>query len=240
MVVDLVSAFEIIIYDLVDFLHGFQDNLRGLLLSAFGGFGTALDVLIITVPQHICGALAIIGDFTLELLQNICIIIQDFLLQLIWSPVNVLLQIYAVGLCVAALPGKILAAIPLSAHVGSLVILAFYVLYCKLSFFRLIGVLATCLTAVYGTVKRIPHFLVQIGRLLDLSRIKDAVNSDIEGRADMKGMCVICHENLVTYLANPCNHVCLCERCVRMMMEHDDRCPMCRKRVNHYSKVYVS
>ncbi|CAG7831887.1 unnamed protein product [Allacma fusca] len=229
------EAFETTFYDLVDFLQHFQMTQLKLLDSVFVGGWKALSTVIIAIPQHICSALVIIGDSALELLTQICYVVRHFCIQLVWSPINVILFVSDLGLQAAALPGKILATVPFSAHVGSIVLLLVYVLYCKLSFFRLLRLLLTCARILYQTITRIPHFLSQIRRLTPgFSR---SVFDNPGFPINSKGICVICYDDSSTFLANPCNHLCLCSGCVHQVAENDPLCPVCRSPV--YSKFIM-
>ncbi len=59
--------------------------------------------------------------------------------------------------------------------------------------------------------------------------------------------CSICLVGISNYLLEPCNHLCLCEECVDTHGVDKtpsllllDSCPICRQRVIHVKKVFLS
>ncbi|XP_055345902.1 uncharacterized protein LOC129593553 [Paramacrobiotus metropolitanus] len=52
---------------------------------------------------------------------------------------------------------------------------------------------------------------------------------------DSKGKCCVCLDEDVCMLFVPCNHLCVCEECSKMM----DDCPYCRGRITKKSKVFI-
>ena len=72
---------------------------------------------------------------------------------------------------------------------------------------------------------------------------KDEINSE-DGvrrrreRFEEEMLCVVCQLEKKTILLQPCNHLCLCPKCVDPVL--DNRiCPMCRKHVMKWTKVYL-
>ena len=52
-------------------------------------------------------------------------------------------------------------------------------------------------------------------------------------------LCVVCQGNKKNILLQPCNHVCLCPSCVREVMRQSSHCPLCRKHISKWTKVYL-
>ncbi len=50
-------------------------------------------------------------------------------------------------------------------------------------------------------------------------------------------MCVICMERKRQYLLRPCNHYCVCNTCKSTLQ---NKCPLCRKLIRSYEKIYIS
>ena len=50
-------------------------------------------------------------------------------------------------------------------------------------------------------------------------------------------MCVICMERKRQYLLRPCNHYCVCNTCKSTLQ---NKCPLCRKHIRSYEKIYIS
>ena len=52
-------------------------------------------------------------------------------------------------------------------------------------------------------------------------------------------LCVVCQLEKKTILLQPCNHLCLCPECVEPVLNNNKICPMCRKHVIKWTKVYL-
>ena len=50
-------------------------------------------------------------------------------------------------------------------------------------------------------------------------------------------LCVICMERKRQYLLRPCNHYCVCNTCKSTLQ---NKCPLCRKLIRSYEKIYIS
>ena len=50
-------------------------------------------------------------------------------------------------------------------------------------------------------------------------------------------MCVVCMERKRQYLIRPCNHYCVCKDCKSTLQ---NKCPLCRKLIRSYEKIYIS
>ena len=50
-------------------------------------------------------------------------------------------------------------------------------------------------------------------------------------------LCVICMERKRQYLLRPCNHYCVCNKCKSTLQ---NKCPLCRKLIQNYEKIYIS
>lgn len=56
-------------------------------------------------------------------------------------------------------------------------------------------------------------------------------------RPDPKQECVVCRTEAPTHAPAGCGHRCLCEKCAGLMKGKP--CPMCRKPITNYIRVYV-
>ncbi|GAB6019544.1 hypothetical protein CHUAL_001118 [Chamberlinius hualienensis] len=52
-------------------------------------------------------------------------------------------------------------------------------------------------------------------------------------------MCIICQDAIRCVILLPCRHLCLCQICVRKLLERQVRCPICRSIVNDSWQVYA-
>uniref|UniRef100_A0A0N4Z6G4 RING-type domain-containing protein n=1 Tax=Parastrongyloides trichosuri TaxID=131310 RepID=A0A0N4Z6G4_PARTI len=53
-----------------------------------------------------------------------------------------------------------------------------------------------------------------------------------------KKLCVVCITERKSILCYPCGHFCFCEECAEKHREHSITCPVCRKYIEDYVKVY--
>ena len=58
-------------------------------------------------------------------------------------------------------------------------------------------------------------------------------------RYEEEMLCVVCQSEKKTILLQPCNHLCLCVNCVDPILADNKICPMCRKYVRQWIKVYL-
>ena len=53
------------------------------------------------------------------------------------------------------------------------------------------------------------------------------------------GECVVClDQGAAEYLVTPCGHTCLCEDCKDDLKSLQNKCPVCRKKIENVNKVY--
>ena len=52
-------------------------------------------------------------------------------------------------------------------------------------------------------------------------------------------LCVVCQYEKKVILLQPCNHLCLCRDCVEPVLANNRICPMCRKHVQQWTKVFL-
>ncbi|XP_053663341.1 uncharacterized protein LOC128712474 [Anopheles marshallii] len=53
------------------------------------------------------------------------------------------------------------------------------------------------------------------------------------------GICIICQENERTVAFIPCEHLCVCKVCARILIYYDPKCPLCRSYIYERLEVYV-
>lgn len=53
-------------------------------------------------------------------------------------------------------------------------------------------------------------------------------------------MCVVCHENIANIVFSPCNHLCACPLCVKLLANDPSsfNCPSCRRPIESVTVVY--
>ena len=56
-------------------------------------------------------------------------------------------------------------------------------------------------------------------------------------RQEISRACCVCFQNTSCMLYEPCNHICVCERCDAQVL---DRCPICRNDIDRRVSVYFS
>lgn len=64
----------------------------------------------------------------------------------------------------------------------------------------------------------------------------DAKNESLK-RNEAK-LCKKCHQSNYSYMLMPCNHVCLCSLCVRVVCAQNKQCPVCRTQIAKVQKVF--
>ena len=53
-------------------------------------------------------------------------------------------------------------------------------------------------------------------------------------------ICIICMHEEKRYMAEPCNHVCVCEECVQPLKQQYASCPICGGSITRYARIYLS
>ena len=52
--------------------------------------------------------------------------------------------------------------------------------------------------------------------------------------------CCICHDRVKNILLQPCNHLSVCEQCLKeVLARHDRACPLCREKIEDHIKVFL-
>lgn len=194
------------------------------------------------VPQQLIAALSMIGESALASKDCVINILKDFLFQLVWSPINALLLLTTSFVQLIAIPAKLIYSMPTSSFIGLLVIVML-VFACR----RLLRYLV--LRNLQILVNILLSILSKIFSLAHVIRLKNFVSSSvgtIVNLHDQRGLsetskvtCVVCQDKPISFMSHPCKHVCLCEVCVYDLIEHDNRCPICRARVSKYDRVFI-
>ncbi|KAK8872240.1 hypothetical protein M9Y10_008006 [Tritrichomonas musculus] len=68
---------------------------------------------------------------------------------------------------------------------------------------------------------------------LDVLDIQQAINTD-----DDDNVCIICYEKKADCVISPCGHVIACYSCMENWIKTNKICPVCRKEVSKYRKIY--
>ncbi len=53
-----------------------------------------------------------------------------------------------------------------------------------------------------------------------------------------KMTCSVCYDGAITLLLEPCNHICICEKCYDSLIEKD--CPICKTKISATKKVFFA
>jgi len=72
---------------------------------------------------------------------------------------------------------------------------------------------------------------------IDIDYFKNKLTLELQKKEKMEisqNFCVVCLEKEKDVLLQPCNHVCVCNDCVRKL----ESCPMCRTHVTSHTKVF--
>jgi len=187
------------------------------------------------IPAQVCTALSLIGEFGLSLGTQALAFLFHVAYLLVWTPVYAAQLLSQGCLELIQLPPRVLASIPKSAYAGLLVLTFLYFIYCRLSVTLLLTSIFKIFSRAFGLLRKLVGFLFQ-----NSTTIATNNNLGAEGGGDLKGICVVCQEHPVAYIANPCSHVALCRDCVHTLVTMDNRCPMCRNVVDTFSRVYIS
>jgi len=70
---------------------------------------------------------------------------------------------------------------------------------------------------------------------IELKQYKN-LNDSLKNELDEVKNCKICFSNKMDVLCRPCGHLCVCQSCSKRL----SKCPICRKDVKQYIKVYMS
>jgi hypothetical protein len=51
-------------------------------------------------------------------------------------------------------------------------------------------------------------------------------------------LCSICYDDSISLLLEPCNHICMCDRCYKTLVKKE--CPVCKTEIFSTKKVYIA
>lgn len=195
------------------------------------------------VPAQTIEALSMIGESSLTFCECVIAVVKDFLMQIVLSPVKVVLLMAQSLTKLILLPISFIYRMPPSSFLGLLVLILMLFISRRMLRYIVVTNIRLLFNSLVSVVSRI-FSLFPLGRIKNL--IKSSVSTLVSTNEPRnfvsdysKPTCVICQENPVSYMSNPCKHVCLCDVCVYGLLEHDNRCPMCRRRVTTYDKVFI-
>jgi len=168
-------------------------------------------------------------------------VVKHFLSQLLMAPLNVLRISYKIITRCALFIPNLISKIPLSAYVGLGVLTICYLLYCRLNFYLALRKLRGCSQRAFRLINNHLRAISQkIASVFNRSTSPKSFFNELSPVKSDQGRCVVCMEAVVSFMSMPCRHVCLCNGCVHRIIEVDNRCPMCRRRVVQYDKVFLS
>lgn len=102
----------------------------------------------------------------------------------------------------------------------------------------LFGITASC-TAIYLFYR---YQSKRTRRIHQLPPIPPAIHQNLDDNPTNLLQCVICLENEVMYSLQPCSHLGLCHSCARQLQSRSserDICPICRRPIEQYQRVYL-
>lgn len=190
------------------------------------------------IPKHICDSLSFVGNTVIGFTSVSLQILQDFLIQLVLAPVNVIQAIGNLLYKLALVPISAYPYVPMSAHVGLAVVLVLCTVYWKLSILSLFRKLPRAMWYIYYSVRNIFVVVSNFKRITE-ETIRSGGSRTSPVRRDTTARCVVCQEATVSIISIPCKHVCLCYACVKILVDFDSRCPLCRGVVTQFEKVYI-
>ena len=68
--------------------------------------------------------------------------------------------------------------------------------------------------------------------------VEEELLREVEREREDK-LCCICADMEKCIMMLPCRHLCICERCMTLLKNHGNSCPMCRKPVKQMIKAYL-
>ena len=68
--------------------------------------------------------------------------------------------------------------------------------------------------------------------------VEEELLREVEREREDK-MCCVCMAREKCIMMLPCRHLCICERCMTLLKNHGNSCPMCRKPVKQMIKAYL-
>ena len=68
--------------------------------------------------------------------------------------------------------------------------------------------------------------------------VEEELLREVEREREDK-LCCICTDREKCIMMLPCRHLCICERCMTLLKNHGNSCPMCRKPVKQMIKAYL-
>lgn len=237
------SAFCIAAVDLKNMYFHVVESLTRTIAQTSTGIASVLSTVFTEVPTQIIDALSMIGESFIAGCECCVAVLKDFLMQMILSPINVLiLMAKAIGKLILV-PINAYQRMPTSSFIGLIVLLLVLFISRRLLRYLVLRNIRIFVRSVFSLLSQALS-LIRVGQLKNL--IKSSVTT-LASTTDLrdfvndhsKPTCVICQENPVSYMSNPCKHVCLCDVCVHGLIEHDNRCPMCRSRVTTYDRVFI-
>jgi len=191
------------------------------------------------VPNHICNVFTFVGDITVAIIRGSVQILQDFIIQLVMAPANVLQAFGSFLYKLVILPVQAYPFIPISAHIGFAVVVIMGAVYWKFSIFTLFRKLPALVRLIYFALGKVFVVVRNFKRITEETIRSGGSSYSKSPRKDTIALCVICQDATVSIISMPCKHVCLCFSCVKTLVDIDNRCPLCRGVVTQYEKVYI-
>lgn len=236
-----IIAFFIVAVDLKNLYFHVTDSISRTVAQSSYAVARCVTALFTVVPNQLVEALCMVGEASMGFFECVTAVIVDFFKQLVLAPVNVIVLTGKLIVKLALLPVKFVSQMPPSSFLGLIVIIL--VLFLTRRLLRHV-VLRNVLWVLNG----IMNILCRVLSLIRLPQfnylLRSSVSTFVRANEQIttnhsKPHCVICHENTIAYMTDPCKHVCLCGQCVYQYIEHDNRCPICRSRVIKYDRVFI-
>jgi len=163
---------------------------------------------LVFVPDQLCSALSLIGDFFLGLCQALFSMIARIGLILISTP----FQLLEIVTYLVLLPPTIMRSIPPTAYVGILALALSYFIYCRLSFRLFFRSSFNFLQTAFALFRRSGLILLNLVRKPRKEGDSNMGSSQQPKQGkEFHGICVVCFDQAVAFMATPCNHICVCK-----------------------------
>ena len=80
-----------------------------------------------------------------------------------------------------------------------------------------------------------------IQQYININKKNEANIIDLKNKIEEQGnkiSCSICYKNSINILLEPCNHVCICDKCLSELSNYGLSCPICRQTFTSTKKVF--
>jgi hypothetical protein len=80
------------------------------------------------------------------------------------------------------------------------------------------------------------YLLINKSKSLQPLSVDNGIEAESKAKSSSNNLCVICQSEEAHFVLLPCSHLCLCRECVCTQ----DRCVICRKKIQSILKIFIS